>query len=214
MDYAALLGFCSRIAEITEALCRAVAASLGRGLMQAAIILLVWKRIRRAERLLMVLTERLRDGRLCPRAICASNSVRETGEISVAPAPSRGEDRPIAAFRQSLPRRFGWLLPLMPFVAAGYASQLRAALAEPDMVALLRETPQAARILGPLCRMLGVAPEMLAPGGGVIPVQDARVPVTIWNGMVVSRGDEGADGGFALATGEFGGVRRRRANVW
>jgi len=56
-----------------------------------------------------------------------------------------------------LPRGFGWLLPLVPQEAAGFASQLRVVLAEAEMVALLQASPQARRELRPLCRMLGIA---------------------------------------------------------
>jgi hypothetical protein len=56
----------------------------------------------------------------------------------------------------ALPIRFGWLMGVMPYEAAGYAGQLRTVLAEPEMVVLLRDVAGARRILGPLCRMLGV----------------------------------------------------------
>jgi hypothetical protein len=45
----------------------------------------------------------------------------------------------------------------MPYEAAAYSSQLSALFAEPEMAALLRDVPQAQRIVAPLCRMLGVA---------------------------------------------------------
>ena len=64
--------------------------------------------------------------------------------------------------RSALPRSFGWLLPLVPTEAACRATQLRAVLAEPEMVALIAAAPQATRLLRPLCRMLGLEPALLA----------------------------------------------------
>ena len=52
-----------RFALTTTALCHAVAACLGRGLMNAAMIMLVWRRVRRAEYLFLALVERVRSGR-------------------------------------------------------------------------------------------------------------------------------------------------------
>jgi hypothetical protein len=59
------------------------------------------------------------------------------------------------------PVRFGWLVRAAGWEAAGFGSQLRAVLAEPEMVALLEAVPQAARVLRPLCRMLAVETSVL-----------------------------------------------------
>jgi hypothetical protein len=61
------------------------------------------------------------------------------------------------------PRRFGWLVRLASYHAASYGSQLRVILGQPEMVALLRAAPQAARILRPVCRMLAVETSLLRP---------------------------------------------------
>jgi len=65
--------------------------------------------------------------------------------------------------RQVLPRRFGWLVRLASYHAAGYGSQLQTVLGQPEMVELLLAAPQAARILRPLCRMLAVETSLLRP---------------------------------------------------
>ncbi|MBV8093313.1 MAG: hypothetical protein JO110_08760, partial [Acetobacteraceae bacterium] len=57
-----------------------------------------------------------------------------------------------------LPRKLGWLIPLVPGTAA-YAGQVQHLLADPEMAALLAGSPQAGHILRPLCRMLGIQPE-------------------------------------------------------
>jgi hypothetical protein len=115
--------------------------------MSAAMIVLVWQRVRRVEREIAGLMARFRAGRL---------------RVLVAPRVRRvGLARSVVGSR--LPRRFGWLLPLVPAEAAGYAGQVRAVLAEPEMVALIAAAPQARQVLAPLCRMLGIEREVLAP---------------------------------------------------
>ena len=61
------------------------------------------------------------------------------------------------------PARFGWLLRAAAWRAAVYGGQLRVILEQPEMVALLRASPQAGRILRPLCRMLAVETALLRP---------------------------------------------------
>ena len=46
---------------------------------------------------------------------------------------------------------------VLGYEAAGYGSQLQHALDAPEMQALLAAMPHAARVLRPVCRMLGVA---------------------------------------------------------
>ena len=62
------------------------------------------------------------------------------------------------------PRRFGWLVRAASFQAAGYGSQLRQILEQPEMVELLKAAPQAARMLRPVCRMLAIETSLLQPG--------------------------------------------------
>ncbi len=61
------------------------------------------------------------------------------------------------------PGRFGWLVRLAGWEAAGFGSQLRAVLQTPEMVALLEASPQAGRILRPVCRMLALETSLLRP---------------------------------------------------
>ena len=55
-----------------------------------------------------------------------------------------------------LPRRFGWLLQAGGHQAACVGLQLRAVLNAPELVELLAASPQASRILRPLCRALAI----------------------------------------------------------
>ena len=66
------------------------------------------------------------------------------------------------------PRDFGWMLRLGGWKAAGYGSQLRAVLETPEMVALLTASPEAGRVLRPICRMLGIEVTVLRPGVVVV----------------------------------------------
>jgi hypothetical protein len=159
VSFVSTLSPSDRFALTTSALCRAVAACLGRGLMNAAMIVLVWQRVRRAEGLFLALVERVRSGRFrggwVRSGVAASGRSRETAGLH----------------RGRLPLRFCWLMGVMPYEAAGYAGQMRTVLAEPEMAALLRDVPQARRILGPVCRMLGVE----IPGPRPLPRAEATV---------------------------------------
>ena len=148
MDSSPIFGPEGRFAVIVAALCRAVAASLNRGLMEAAVIVLVWRRVKRVERLLLALAERVRLGLYRRGFTQPSRAARGEG-VRVGERASSGA-------WHLLPRRFGWLMGLMPYKAAAYSSQLSCVLAEPEMVALLRDVPQAQRIIRPLCVMLGL----------------------------------------------------------
>ncbi len=178
-NFTPLFGPDGRFAFIVAALCRAVAAALGRGLLDGTVILLVWRRVKRAEQLLLALAERVRLGRYRGGIVRRSGGFEAFGadlvEAIVAPlgatAGSAGAPTGSQAWRR-LPRRFGWLMGLMPYEAAGYSSQLAHLLAEPEMVSLLCDVPQAGRILGPLCWMLGIEARLVRPG--VLTVE--RVP--------------------------------------
>ena len=62
------------------------------------------------------------------------------------------------------PGRFAWLVRVAGYQAAGYGCQLRHILEQPEMVELLKASPQAARILRPVCRMLAIENSVLRPG--------------------------------------------------
>ena len=78
----------------------------------------------------------------------------EAGTLRVRkPRPHRKSSgkRPLA-----LPRQRAWLLTDLKHEGAYYALRLEALLAEPDIAALISTTPQAQRLLRPLCHILGV----------------------------------------------------------
>ena len=101
--------------------------------------------------------------------------------------------------RSFWPREFGWLTDLMKHHATVYTCQLEALLGEPEMVGLLRASPQAVKLLRPVCRMLAVRPEVLRPllPGEVLAVVAprekarrvrAKVPPVDWGRVPLPRG--------------------------
>ncbi len=129
-----------RLALIIEGLRRAVAAQIAGRRLAGPFIILICSRLGRLAGRFTRLAARVSAGTAGPRRRAASRQ------------PSK---RPRPAY-QRLPRRFAWLLPLVPGEAAAYGSQLQHLLADPEMAALIAAAPQAGRILRPLCRMLGV----------------------------------------------------------
>ena len=77
----------------------------------------------------------------------------------------------------ALPRRFGWLVQAGGYQAAGFGSQLQTVLNAPEMTELLAASPQARRILRPLCRALAV--EVPGVSGAPRKVEDHERPKRI-----------------------------------
>jgi hypothetical protein len=144
-----------RFFGIAEALCQAVGKAVRPGFIGAAMALLVVLRIQRVRRILWALEARFLAG----LAVRRGTRVPVAGDVAVV----REQVVPVAVLR--LPRRFGWLFPMVPGDAACYSGQLLAVLAEPEMQALLAACPQAVRVLRPLCRMLGIARADYVPAG-------------------------------------------------
>jgi len=153
----------ARLTAIIDHLCQAAAARLaatarlrvrqpageasaGRPkTLSGPLLILLWTRLQALSRRLAALAAWAAAGRAL---------TRRRG-LNVAPrAPTR---RPPPAPFPRLPHKFAWLVRLVP-EAACYGSQLRHLLAEPEMAALLAASPQARRLVRPLCRMLAVPP--------------------------------------------------------
>jgi hypothetical protein len=138
--------------------------------MNGPMIILVWTRVRRVEAAFLALLERVRSGRYRGGWV----RVSDPGEDNAA----RARVRIAAQSRRRLPVRFGWLIGMMPYEAAGYGSQLRTILEEPEMAALLGDVAQARRILGPVCRMLGVEIPGVRPEVPKVSAISTKAPVT------------------------------------
>ncbi len=136
----------------------ALRGSLGgwgaRGFLGQALMFLLYRRLFVIRVKMERLIERFQAGRLWRRA----------PRVALSPAVSPVADAALCGGTGSVwPCRFGWLVRLASYQAAGYGSQLRAVLQTPEMVALLVAAPQAVEILRPLCRMLAVETALLRP---------------------------------------------------
>ncbi len=129
---------------------QAVAAWGGRGLLATALVLLLYRRLGEISRRFGRLAERFRAGRVFQRGPRPVDAARVTVER--------------APVERVWPLAFGWLVRMAAYEAAGFGSQLRAILVEPEMVALLEAVPQAGRLLRPLCRMLAIEAQVVRPG--------------------------------------------------
>ena len=119
---------------------RGLLAALGTFGLEPMLALLLYRRIGgiagRIERMLT----RLRAGRLW----------RVMQREPVQRQSSRSKPRFV------LPRRFGWLVRAGGHRAASFGSQIQEVLNTTEIVELLAASPQAGRLLRPLCRALAV----------------------------------------------------------
>ena len=125
-----------RFARILGALAGLIAARFLRRPDLLALIVPLWRWLNRAVR-------RLERAVARPVVARAPGAKRER----TATAPAAG---------MRLPGGRGWLVRVLGYEAAAYASQLQHLLREPEMQALLAAMPAVGRVLRPVCRMLGV----------------------------------------------------------
>ncbi|MBV8521509.1 MAG: hypothetical protein JOY71_05155 [Acetobacteraceae bacterium] len=146
-------------------LCEALAARMAKDRTNVPLLFLAWTRLRRLAVRFEALLADFRAGRLS-----AARSVRGSAESLPQLPGLAGLPPPFRA-----PRDFGWLLRLAPESAA-FAGQVEYLLADPEMRALLAGSPQAGRMLRPLCGMLGIRSglELLAPRRGLRPRRGVR----------------------------------------
>jgi hypothetical protein len=126
----------------------------GRGFLAPVLTLLLYRRLGQICWKMERLAARFQAGRLWRRV----PRIVDAGRV-----PAAGDDGVRVREARVWPCRFGWLVRAAVHHAAVYGCQLRAILAEPEMVALLRESPQALRLLRPVCRMLAIEMSLLRP---------------------------------------------------
>ena len=134
------------------------------------LVMLLYRRLGEIDRAVARLLARFQAGHVMTRA---ARSFRVVDDVSDAAAV------PVARAERVWPLEFGWLVRRAAHEAAIFEGQLRIALGQPEMVALLAACPQARRVLVPLCRMLAVDTAILRPRveGAVFPVLVKRVRV-------------------------------------
>src|SRR5271167_50192 len=131
-----------RFAILLRWLTQAVAAMSGGDRLAFPLIGLIVDRIRGVKQRFADLAAQIGAGSYVPRQAAP----RGKPSAQTPPQPSR------------LPRKFGWLLPLVPD-AASYRSQLEILLRDPEMAALLAAAPASlGRPLRSLCWMLRLPP--------------------------------------------------------
>jgi hypothetical protein len=86
---------------------------------------------------------------------------------------------------RKVPRKRGWLVALVGYEAAGFASQLAHLLQDEEMKRHLAATPRLGRALWPLCRMLGMDPALL----GFSPMKRKRRRAATEDGAADNGGD-------------------------
>ena len=131
----------------------AVGGWAARGWLSQVLSILLWRRVGRVRGDMERLVARYRAGRLWRRG--PRVAVVEMVAVEGGVTRTRGA--------RVWPGRFGWLVRAASWHAAGYGSQLAHVLRQPEMVELLRASPQAGRILLPVCRALGVEAALLRP---------------------------------------------------
>ena len=139
-----------------SAVLRALRGEVGgwtvRRLLSEVLALLLYRRLGEICGKIERLVVRFQAGRLWQRAPRAGAGVRNAAKTG----------------GRIWPGRFAWLVRVAGYQAAGYGCQLREILQQPEMVELLKATPQAARILRPVCRMLAIETSLLQPGMQVL----------------------------------------------
>ena len=111
--------------------------------------------------LMMLLWSRLNEVAQC----FASRVRRADAGLAQTAAGASPPRRQGSVARVSGPRLaggFAWLVRLVP-EAASCGGQLQHLLSDPEVAAALATAPNAARVLRPLCRMLGVDPAVTPP---------------------------------------------------
>ena len=136
-----------KLGRILMALAALVASAFLRDPRHVGLINPLWRYITRtARRFDSIITRRL-AGRL------RHHAPRPAGTAPSAPRPPR----------LRLPHQHAWLTVALKHHGAGHAHRLENLLAEPEAAALIAACPQAARLLRPLCRMLGISPAAIQP---------------------------------------------------
>ena len=169
MNPTAPLSLTDRFVLPLQGLYAAVAARFQSAGWTIPLIWAVCNRIQRAERRVAKLLALFLAGALPPETA----AVPRRRKTEVREAQERVPANPGVGVK--IPRGYGWLIRMVPYVAAGYAGQLRLALADPEMMALLAASPKARRALAPVCRMLMIEPEVLAPNMAVEPAPEGAV---------------------------------------
>jgi hypothetical protein len=182
MESAATLSVVATFTLILDGLLTAIGARIADYPFTAEMVTFLWKRVNTVKNRFLALAAGIQAGRI----------PREPAEKPRAGRRSGTAWPDGINWRKWLPMgRFAWLCWLMPslanrFGAAQFADPLRHLLGEPEMRTLLSATPKTARLLAPLCFMLGIdesllrpvfaAPSMATPTPDIVSSEPAAAP--------------------------------------
>ncbi len=160
----ATLSAADRFVLMIDALCTVIVTGLAAG-MSGPQVIGIWDRLTRIlTRFAAILARPIKPRAITPRTIPAHPPA----------ARPQVQARPFKARR--LPTGYGWLIRRLP-AASPFAEELQRLIGDPQMAALLQANPGMARLLRPLCRMLGVQqPPEQRPQRPPLPGQPAREP--------------------------------------
>lgn len=127
-----------------------------RGALAHGLALILWSR-------LSMLCTRMEGlaGRFLAGGVRRRVAVARAGSAAAGDGLGDGVRRGAGGGARAWPGHFAWLVRRVGWQAAGFGCQLRAVLQTPEMVALLEASPQAGRMLRPICRMLAVETALL-----------------------------------------------------
>ena len=133
------------VARAITGLCAVIAAAFDRHPIFVYIVNDLWNRLNRAKQRFTRAMDHLAAGRK-PRPRRPGTAAGAVGGMPPA----------------KLPTAHGWLLNAIPYKAAAYQYQLELLFARPGVEDLIKSSPEAQRILRPICHMLGMKPAFLA----------------------------------------------------
>ena len=141
-----------RFAFAVELLLRGLSISLRTNREAAPLALGTWNRLKRLVARFSALVTAIEAGRF---AMARRTSVAEPRPPQLV-AESRKQVQ-ARVVKVPPPKAYGWLLTLAPELNTRIGrAQIETLLADPALLALLAEAPQAGRILRPLCHMLRI----------------------------------------------------------
>ncbi len=150
-----------RFAQMIVGMSIAVGAKMPRDQSRAPVLILLWWRLQRLKARFLALAARARAGPLPPPRTRQPGTRPRPGPgpgPGPLPGPGPGPGPEHRKPQQRLPHKLGWLVAMLGW-EVNLSNLLQKLLADPEMQELLRNAPQAGRLLRPLCRMLGVQPD-------------------------------------------------------
>ena len=133
-------------------------------LLEQALLMLLYRRMCRAFDQIERLAVRFEAGRLW-RVVARKPAAELLAQKRVGGERVAGPGAAVVSggVTRLWPGEFAWLVRRVGWRAVGLGGQLRLVLEQPPMVALLLASPQARRILAPMCRALAIPASVLRP---------------------------------------------------